>query len=53
VTHDGLESHCLACGRPLPTLLLLTGSIRCHDCREDEAPVKVEHVGSMQSQEAA
>jgi hypothetical protein len=34
---------CLACGSELPEPLRLTASLRCHDCRELNAPLRVEH----------
>jgi predicted RNA-binding Zn-ribbon protein involved in translation (DUF1610 family) len=42
-----LTSHgafiCLACGNELAEPLLRTASLRCHDCRELNAPLRVEH----------
>lgn len=34
---------CLACGRDLPDSLRWTASLRCHDCRELNRPLRVEH----------
>jgi hypothetical protein len=34
---------CLACGAELPEPLRWTASLRCHDCRELNAPLRVEH----------
>ncbi|MEN3311880.1 MAG: hypothetical protein V7645_1209 [Actinomycetota bacterium] len=34
---------CLACGGELPEPLRRTASLRCHDCRELSAPLRVEH----------
>jgi hypothetical protein len=34
---------CLACGAELPEPLRATASLRCHDCRELNAPLRVEH----------
>ena len=34
---------CLACGGELPEPLRRTASLRCHDCRELNAPLRVEH----------
>jgi hypothetical protein len=42
-----LTSHgafiCLACGGELAEPLRRTASLRCHDCRELDAPLRVEH----------
>jgi hypothetical protein len=42
-----LTSHvgfiCLACGGELADPLRRTASLRCHDCRELDAPLRVEH----------
>jgi hypothetical protein len=42
-----MSSHsafiCLACGGDLPEPLRRTASLRCHDCRELNAPLRVEH----------
>jgi hypothetical protein len=32
--------RCLACGRRLDESLAVVGSLRCHDCRESNAPLK-------------
>jgi hypothetical protein len=42
LTSDG-PFICLACGRELAEPLLRTASLRCHDCRELNAPLRVEH----------
>jgi hypothetical protein len=34
---------CLACGAALPEPLRATASLRCHDCRELNAPLRAEH----------
>jgi hypothetical protein len=34
---------CLACGGELAEPLRRTASLRCHDCRELNAPLRVEH----------
>lgn len=34
---------CLACGRDLPDSLRWTASLRCHDCRELNTPLRVEY----------
>jgi hypothetical protein len=34
---------CLACGAELPEALRWTASLRCHDCRELNAALRVEH----------
>ena len=45
-----LTSHgafiCLACGGELAEPLRRTASLRCHDCRELNAPLRVEHARS-------
>jgi hypothetical protein len=38
------QSFCLACGEALPPLLRDTGSVRCHDCRDEMAPLRAELV---------
>jgi hypothetical protein len=38
-----LTCICLACGAELPEPLRWTASLRCHDCRELNAPLRVEH----------
>ena len=35
---------CLACGCVLPPMLRDTGSVRCHDCRDEMAPLRAELV---------
>jgi hypothetical protein len=35
--------HCLACGRELSEPLSWTASLRCHACRAEDAPLRVEH----------
>jgi hypothetical protein len=35
---------CLACGGELADPLRRTASLRCHDCRELNVPLRVEHV---------
>ena len=35
---------CLACGSVLPPMLRDTGSVRCHDCRDEMAPLRPELV---------
>jgi hypothetical protein len=40
--------HCLACGKRLNAPLSTTGSLRCLDCRADEAPLNSELVGLWQ-----
>jgi hypothetical protein len=36
---------CLACGGELAEPLRHTASLRCHDCRDLNAPLRVEHAG--------
>ena len=43
---------CLACGGPLAPLLFFTGSVRCQDCRDAKAPLRVELVAAAQLQAA-
>jgi len=33
---------CLACGGPIARTLANAGSPRCHDCRETDAPLRVD-----------
>lgn len=33
---------CLACGRELPDSLRWTASLRCHDCRDANAPLRAD-----------
>jgi hypothetical protein len=42
LTSDG-GLICLACGGELAEPLRRTASLRCHDCRELDAPLRVEH----------
>jgi len=37
------EFICIACGGELPEPLRRTASLRCHDCRDLNAPLRVEH----------
>lgn len=37
-------SRCLSCGGEVAPLLSRTGSVRCHDCRDADAPVLPELV---------
>ena len=37
-----LQSICLACGGALAPALERFASLRCHDCRETEAPIRPE-----------
>lgn len=37
-------SVCLACGCELAPLLTQTGSVRCQDCRDEEAPLRADLV---------
>jgi hypothetical protein len=37
-------SQCLACGGEIAPLLSHTGSVRCHDCRDEDAPLSAELV---------
>jgi hypothetical protein len=35
---------CLACGIPLPAVLRRAAALRCHDCLDDDAPLRAELV---------
>jgi hypothetical protein len=35
---------CLACGAPLPALLRRAAALRCHDCIDDDAPLRADLV---------
>jgi hypothetical protein len=37
-------TRCLACGEVLEPALKVSGSLRCHDCRDRHAPLRPEHV---------
>jgi hypothetical protein len=40
---EARETHvCAACGLPLADFLNRLGSLRCHDCRDDDAPIRSE-----------
>lgn len=34
------HEHCLSCGGELAPCLAHLGSLRCHDCRDDHAPLR-------------
>jgi hypothetical protein len=34
-TSQQAAGTCVGCGRPLATVLVQLGSLRCHDCRDD------------------
>jgi hypothetical protein len=36
--------NCLACGEEMAPVLWQAGSLRCHDCREVGAPLRIELV---------
>jgi hypothetical protein len=38
-----VEPICLACGCELPGSLRWAASLRCHDCREANAPLRIEY----------
>jgi hypothetical protein len=38
------QPKCLACGGALEQALKVSGSLRCHDCRDLQAPLRPEHV---------
>ena len=35
---------CLACGAPLPAVLRRAAALRCHDCLDDDAPLRADLV---------
>jgi hypothetical protein len=35
---------CLACGAPLPAVLRRAAALRCHDCIDDDAPLRADLV---------
>ncbi len=35
---------CMACGIALPAVLRRAASLRCHDCLEDDAPLRADLV---------
>jgi len=41
-------SICLACAEPLSAALERTASLRCHDCRDADAPLRAELVDPPQ-----
>jgi hypothetical protein len=42
---------CLACGHELAPALVVMGSLRCHDCRDDHAPLRTELVEAVPVEE--
>jgi len=38
------NSVCLACGSQMALCLVRTASVRCHDCRDEYAPLRAELV---------
>jgi len=44
--------HCLACGKPLGASLSMVGSLRCLDCRDEQAALNAELVALWQSRGA-
>jgi hypothetical protein len=42
---------CLACGHVLAPALVVVGSLRCHDCRDDRAPLRTELVEPVHMEE--
>lgn len=45
-----LDRHtCLACGGRIAPVLAAVGSPRCHDCRENRAPLRPEFVAQARS----
>jgi hypothetical protein len=41
---DVLNFLCLACGAPLPAVLKRAAALRCHDCSDDDAPLRADLV---------
>ena len=39
-THTHNETFCLSCGGPVAPSLAYSGSPRCHDCRDVDAPIR-------------
>jgi hypothetical protein len=52
VSQNVAKRRCFACGGVLPPLLFFTGSVRCQDCRDAKAPLRVELVEPAQLQAA-
>ena len=42
--HSPEQTKCLACGGALAQALTVAGSLRCHDCRDERAPLREEYV---------
>lgn len=42
---------CLACGHTLAPALVVVGSLRCHDCRDERAPLRTELVEAVRMEE--
>jgi hypothetical protein len=45
-------TSCLACGAPVGSGLELTGSLRCHDCRDTNAAIPTTNAFSVESRVA-
>jgi hypothetical protein len=41
---DDVHFLCLACGAPLPSVLRRAAALRCHDCSDDDAPLRADLV---------
>jgi hypothetical protein len=46
-------TNCLACGAPLAPPLERSASLRCHDCRDEEAPIRPELLSADSGLQAA
>jgi len=44
---------CLACGGVVEPALKVSGSLRCHDCRDRNAPLRPEHLDVHEERRAA
>jgi hypothetical protein len=47
------ERSCLACGAELAEPLYWGGSLRCQDCRDEDAPLDPELCAELEEREAA
>ena len=47
------QPKCLACGGVLEPALKVSGSLRCHDCRDSHEPLRPEHMDVHEERRAA
>lgn len=47
------HQKCLACGGALEPALKVSGSLRCHDCRDRHEPLRPEHLHLHEGRQAA